>query len=165
MIDEPRKSDVIVALAGDTDRRPARALELWDHGFAPRMILDVPGEAEIYQWHQLELAQQYLQSLPQAKLVTICPIRALSTRGEAQDVARCLRPTGGQRVLLVTSDFHTRRALSTFQHLLPEYDFSVASAYDPREFGVQWWRQRQWAKVNSYEWMRLLWWQLIERWL
>ena len=64
----------------------------------------------------------------------------------------------------VTSDFHTRRALSIFTSEVPSHTYSVAAAYDPREFGVQWWRRREWAKTNFYEWMRLGWWELIDRW-
>jgi hypothetical protein len=40
----------------------------------------------------------------------------------------------------------------------------VAAAYDPNEFGVQWWRHRQWAKVDFDEWLRLIWWELVDRW-
>jgi hypothetical protein len=55
------------------------------------------------------------------------------------------------KVLLVTSDFHTRRTLSTFKRLCPQYEFSVAAALDEREFGTAWWERRQWAKVNFDE--------------
>jgi uncharacterized SAM-binding protein YcdF (DUF218 family) len=165
VLDQPGRSDVIVVLAGETEQRPARGLELLDRGFAPRLILDVPADFVIYRWHELELARQYVQGLPQAVSISICPIHALSTKAEAQDVAPCLKRIGGQRVLLVTSDFHTRRALSTFRRVLPGYDFRVAAAYDAGQFGLQWWRRRQWAKVNFDEWMRLLWWQVVERWL
>jgi uncharacterized SAM-binding protein YcdF (DUF218 family) len=164
IVNQPRKSDVIVILAGETEKRPARGLELLSQGFAPRLILDVPAEATIYQWNQLELAQQYVENLPQAAVISLCPIHALSTKGEAQDVSGCLTKIGALRVLLVTSDFHTRRTLSTFKLLCPQYDFSVAAAFDQREFGAQWWRRRQWAKVNFDEWIRLVWWQLVDRW-
>jgi uncharacterized SAM-binding protein YcdF (DUF218 family) len=66
--------------------------------------------------------------------------------------------------LLVTSDFHTRRALSIFQKEVPNHIYSVAATLDPGEFGAQWWRHREWAKVNVDEWTRLVWWELIERW-
>jgi uncharacterized SAM-binding protein YcdF (DUF218 family) len=66
--------------------------------------------------------------------------------------------------LIVTSDYHTRRALRTFQREAPDYEFSVAAAYDANEFGGQWWRHRQWAKVNFEEWLRLIWWELVDRW-
>jgi hypothetical protein len=163
VVNEPRKSDVIVVLAGETDRRPARGLELLEQGYAPRLILDVPAEAKIYQWNQLEIARKYIDGLPQAGSIMVCPIYALSTKGEARDVTGCLPRGNARRILLVTSDFHTRRALSIFKHELPA-DYSVAAAFDASEFGVQWWRHRQWAKVNFDEWSRLIWWEFVDRW-
>jgi uncharacterized SAM-binding protein YcdF (DUF218 family) len=164
VLNQPRKSDVIVVLAGETERRPARALELLDQGYAPRLILDVPGQARIYQWSQPELAQEYVQSLPQASAMMICPINGLSTKGEARDVGRCLEKIETRSVLLVTSDYHTRRALSIFSRVLPQYQYSIAAAYDPREFGVRWWQHREWAKVELDEWIRLVWWEAVDRW-
>ncbi|MGD0512710.1 MAG: YdcF family protein [Terriglobales bacterium] len=163
VVNQFRKSDVIVVLAGETDRRPARGLELLEQGYAPRLILDVPAEAKIYQWSQTEIARKYVEGLPQAAAIAICPIYGRSTRDEAQDVARCLEGVNVRSVLLVTSDYHTRRALSIFERALPA-DYSVAAAFDGREFGVEWWRHREWAKVNFEEWSKLIWWELIDRW-
>jgi len=47
---------------------------------------------------------------------------------------------------------------------LPNHEFSVAAASDPAQFGGQWWKHRQWAKVNFDEWLRLVWWQAVDRW-
>src|SRR5205807_3918129 len=63
VIDQPRKSDVILVLAGETDRRLARALELFDQGYAPKIVLNVPAQPRIYRWTQPELAQKYVDSL------------------------------------------------------------------------------------------------------
>jgi DUF218 domain len=163
IVNQPRKSDVIVVVAGETDRRPARGLELLGQGYAPRLILDVPAEAKIYQWSQLEIARRYVDGLPQAGSITVCPISGLSTKDEAQDAARCLQGVNARRILLVTSDFHTRRALSIFNRILPA-DYSVAAAFDTSHFGVQWWQHREWAKVNFEEWSKLIWWELVDRW-
>jgi hypothetical protein len=164
VIDNPRKSDVIVVLAGETDRRPARGLQLLDQGFARHLILDVPADSQIYQWSQSQLAQKYIESLPQSGAISICAITGLSTRDEARDAAHCLQQTGGEDVLLVTSDFHTRRALNIFRHEVPGHNFSVAAASNPRDFGMQWWRHREWAKTAINEWTKFLWWELIDRW-
>ncbi len=163
VMNQPRKSDVVVVLAGETDRRPARGLELLDQGYAQRLILDVPAEAKIYQWNQAEIARKYVEGLPQAGSISVCPIYGHSTRDEVQDVARCLQGVSAHRVLLVTSDYHTRRALSIFNRVLPG-DYGVAAVFDEREFGAQWWRRREWAKVNLEEWLKLIWWELVDRW-
>ena len=164
IVNRPEHADVIVVLAGETDRRPALGLHLLQENYAPRMLLDVPANAKLYQWDLLQLGQQYVRELPQAASVTVCPIYGLSTKAEAQDVSRCLKALGAHSVLVVTSDYHTRRALSTFRHELPGMQISVAAAIDPQQFGGAWWQHRQWAKLNFDEWVRLVWWEAIDRW-
>lgn len=164
VVDQPEQADAIVVLAGETEQRPARALQLLAQGYAPRMILDAPAATHIYRWNQLELAQQYLSGLPDASKLVACPIAGMSTRDEARDVARCLIPLGARRVLLVTSDFHTRRSLAIFRREIPGIQFSAAAAYDPAQYGAKWWRHRQWAKTFFDEWVRLVWWFGVDRW-
>ena len=164
VVDEPQKADTIVVLAGETEQRPARALQLLAQGYASRAVVDVPADAWVYGSTYVELAQKWASSVPQAAVLTICPIHGLSTKAEAVESADCVRQVGGHSILLVTSDFHTRRARSIFRHQLPATPISVAAAYDPAQFGLPWWRHRQWAKTNFDEWLRLVWWELIDRW-
>jgi len=164
VVDDPKPSDVIVVLAGETDHRPAHALQLLQQGYGRRVLLDVPADAMIYDTQQMEIAQKYVQNLQQAASIAICPIVGLSTRDESHDVAQCLTHEQGTRILLVTSAFHTRRSLSTFRHELRGKAFSVAAARDDTQFGVHWWTHRQWAKTCVDEWLRLIWWNAVERW-
>ena len=164
MLDAPARSDVILVLAGETDRRPERALQLLDQGYGHSIVMNVPAAAMIYDIPQIQLAEQYIQRVPEKAAIKICPIMGLSTREESQDVARCLAGEEGQRILIVTSEFHTRRALSIFRHELPSKSFSVAVAHDDTQFGMRWWAHRQWAKTCMDEWIRLLWWTAVERW-
>lgn len=164
VVDAPRKADVILVLAGETDRRPARALQLLRQGYAGKVLIDVPATDKIYGYSSMELAQNWIQTLPERGAVRICPIRGLSTKDEARDASLCLATTPGRSILLVTSDYHTRRALSVFQRMIPEHDFSVAAAYDATEFGTPWWHQRQWAKICLDEWLRLVWWKAVDEW-
>lgn len=166
VVNAPQKSDLIVVLAGETDRRPALAIDLLHQGYAHRILLDVPAAAPIYDTTTRQIAENYIRNLPDAALITICPIVGLSTRTETHDVAKCLENGhAAGKILLVTSDYHTRRALSIFRHEMPAVDFSVAAAYDSTQFGIRWWTHRQWAKTCVDEWLRLLWWSGIERWL
>ena len=155
---------MIVVLAGETDTRPARALQLLDQGYAPRVLIDVPAAAKLYSFTELDLVKKYIEELPQAKSIGICPITGLSTRDESRDVAKCLANETGSRALIVTSDFYTRRSLSIFRHEVGGKTFSVAAARDSTQFGANWWGHRQWAKTCFDEWLRLAWWTAIERW-
>jgi uncharacterized SAM-binding protein YcdF (DUF218 family) len=162
-VDDPQKSDVIVVLAGETDRRPQRGLGLLAAGYAPAMFLDAP-VARIYDKYVSDIAENYLRSAAGPRKAEVCPVYGLSTKAEVEDVKKCLLETGARTVLLVTSDYHTRRALSIFHHQDPSRQYSIAAAYDDREFGVEWWRHREWAKTNVAEWTRLIWWELVDRW-
>jgi len=164
ILDEPHPSDVILVLAGETDRRPARALELLAQGYGRRIVLNVPTDATIYEFTQLQLAQKYIQDLPQAALISICPIDGLSTKDESKDAERCIARIGGESVLIVTSDFHTRRALSVFRREVPGREYSVAASRNESSFGAKWWTHRQWAKIFFDEWLRLIWWKAVDQW-
>jgi uncharacterized SAM-binding protein YcdF (DUF218 family) len=165
IIDQPHHADVIVVLAGEEDLRPARGLELLNQNFAPRLLLDVSVDGTVFGRSALELAREYLESQTHAGEAIACPIYGLSTKAETEDVRRCLEGLKAHTVLLVTSEYHSRRALSTFRQMCPQYEFSVAAAFDGRQFGARWWKRRQWAKMNFYEWLRLLWWEGVDRWV
>jgi hypothetical protein len=164
VVNAPERSDVIVVLAGETDHRPARALQLLDQAYAPLVLIDVPAQASIFGVTEVQLAAHYAHDLPEGAAVRICPIRGLSTRDESHDVERCLRAQPGNQVLIVTSDFHTRRALSIFRHEVRGKSFSIAASHDEAQFGIRWWTNRQWAKTCLEEWMKLLWWNAVDRW-
>ncbi len=116
VVNAPERSDVILVLAGETDHRPARGLELLDQGYGARLVIDVPATTKIYEFTQVQLAEKYAEGLPEVAAVRICPIVGLSTRDESHDAEQCLAREKGNRVLIVTSDFHTRRSLSIFRH-------------------------------------------------
>ena len=97
VVDDPEPSDVILVLAGETDHRPARALQLLDQGYGRRVLMDVPAAARIYEFTQIELAEKYIQDLPEAASMRICPIEGLSTRDESHDVEKCLAGEEGRR--------------------------------------------------------------------
>lgn len=165
VLDAPGKADVIVVLAGETERRPQRGLELLGQNYAPQMLLDAPAGTTIYKWTQQDLAQKYVNELPQANQIKICSITGLSTKEESFNVANCLKDYSAHKILLVTSDYHSRRAFDIFSKALPNYQFSVAAAYDSREFGTHWWQHREWAKTNLLEFSKFTWWELVERWV
>ncbi len=165
VIDEPRPSDLILVLAGETEKRPERAALLLAQGYGRRVVMDVPADAHIYGFTEVDLAQRYVQALSQAREITVCPIVGLSTKEETKDAEKCLAGTGAKRILIVTADFHTRRALDIFRHELPQYEYSTAAAYNSQAFGSRWWTHRQWAKMLLDEWLRLIWWKCIDRWL
>jgi uncharacterized SAM-binding protein YcdF (DUF218 family) len=166
VVRDVRHADAIVVLEGETERRPALGLELMRQGYAPRVLLDASIDARLYQWTRAEIAEQYIRTLlpTVAGSVSVCGVSALSTMEEATQARRCLDAVGARSLLVVTSEYHTRRALSVFRHTFPDRPIGVAGAVEPDQFGVRWWRHRQWAKVTLGEWTRLVWWECVDRW-
>jgi hypothetical protein len=163
VVDDPQKSDAIVVLAGETIARPARGLELLRQGMAPHMFIDAES-GRIFDSYLTDIAQRYIDVQPEAKSIAVCSIAGRSTAAETMDVDRCIQPLHPHRVLIVTSDYHTRRALAIFSHRLPQYEWSVTAAHNPAQFGDAWWTEREWAKVTFDEWAKFTWWEAIDRW-
>ena len=167
IVDQPKPSDVIVVLAGDLgDIRMNRALQLSKQGYATRLVLDAP-DWPIYGHMLSDLAREYIRNMAPDKTtqVRVCSYRDDSTLQELQQVSSCIRAFApeARSAIIVTSNYHTRRALSTAKRVLPEYQWSAAAASDER-FGIAWWKRREWAKTTLSEWQRWCWWTVVGQW-
>jgi hypothetical protein len=168
VVENIQPSDAILVLAGDVnDKRYDRGIELLRRGYGEQMFLDASEDFTLYGHTYADWARQFVrENSPDVRgRVRVCPIREDSTLAETKYVAKCLSQLpAGARILLVSSDYHTRRALSIFVARLPSYHWSVAAASDDTQFGMRWWQHREWAKSAAREWQKLLWWEFIERW-
>src|SRR6478735_7071255 len=165
--DHPERSDVIVVLAGDSqDARYRRGMELLRAGYGKHLFLDASSDSSYFGHTPAEYAVAFLRqdAKEMAPQVSVCAFELDSTLTETGYVGKCVEPLHPAAVLLVTSDWHTMRARSIFMHHLPQYHWSVAAARDPRLFGTSWWRHREWAKITFNEWLKVIWWNGIDRW-
>ncbi|HZD48796.1 MAG TPA: YdcF family protein [Silvibacterium sp.] len=168
VVNHPERSDVIVVLGGDhNDRRYWRGVELLRDGYGRHMLLDAMADQSYGQSFAERAANFVAESAGEQKSqIVVCTVTNDSTVQESSDVRRCLAQMqpAPQSALLVTNDFHTRRALSIFRSRLPQYRWSAAAVNDTAIFGELWWRDREWAKTCFVEWEKLLWWKLFESW-
>jgi uncharacterized SAM-binding protein YcdF (DUF218 family) len=166
VIDQPQRSEAIVVLAGGRDDRYYKGLEMLGKGYANILFLDARTDVVQFGRTPFSMGQAFIQTSAGALLdkAKMCPITGDSTDEEAGHVADCLRTTGARRVLLVTSDYHTRRAFQIVRVRLPQYQWSVSAAHNRYDFGVNWWQHREWAKTALLEWTKLLWWDAVDRW-
>ena len=164
VVNAPEHADLIVVLAGgNNDLRYWNGVELLHKGWAPRLMLDVFAKGETYGNMDIDLARDFVARTTPGQS-TICPLILNSTFGEAGHIAKCLRSTDVKSILVVTSDYHTRRALTILQKRLPQYHISIYAAPDPYFFGQRWWQTREWAKTTLAEWQRYIWWLFVDRW-
>ena len=150
----PQKADIIVVLAGDSfGHRILTAGELVKEGWAPKALISGPNG--IYGSYECDLAIPFAVKAgdPESYFVHL-EHKARSTAEEAQVVVKKLRETGVKRVILVTSNYHTRRAGKIFRHAAPDIDFFVVAAPDEFFNPDNWWRNREASKTFAYEWMK-----------
>ncbi len=166
IVEQPQLSDAIVVLAGGRDNRYDKGLQMLGKGYGKVLFLDARTDVVQFGRTPFNMGQEFIQRSAGSLLdkTRMCPIRGNSTYEEAEHIADCLRPTGARRVLLVTSEFHTRRSFQIVRVRLPQYQWSVAAAYNSFDFGVNWWQHREWAKTTLLEWTKLIWWELVDRW-
>ncbi len=154
--EQPAQADIAVALAGDGfGNRVLKAAELVRRGYTTRIL--VSGPDGMYDGNEADLAVAYAvrRGSPPSWFLPF-PIKAYSTREEARAIVPELRRLGVRRVLLVTSDYHSRRAGAVYRKLAPEMQFRVVSAPDRFFRADDWWRTREGQKRFVLEWMKTI---------
>jgi uncharacterized SAM-binding protein YcdF (DUF218 family) len=151
--ERPFRADIIVVLAGDDKGgRILKGAELVKQGFAPRVLVD--GPECCYGNHESDLAIAFAaaRGYPREWFIPL-PMNAHSTREEAGIVMPELERLKVRRFLLVTSDYHTRRAAGVFRKLAPPGSFRVIAA-SGGYLDDGWWRSREGQKQVAIEWMK-----------
>jgi uncharacterized SAM-binding protein YcdF (DUF218 family) len=150
----PQKADIVLVLAGDqAGNRILKAAELVREGYAPQVLVSGPGGN--YGFYECDLAIPFAvkAGYPESYFLRF-EHNARSTLEEAQAAAPELRRLKATRVLLVTSDYHTRRAGNVFRTTLPEFTFYVVASRD-RDFSADgWWHDREGRKIFFLEWSK-----------
>jgi uncharacterized SAM-binding protein YcdF (DUF218 family) len=145
------KADVIIVLGGGSHERPLRAAALFKENAAPRIIVTGEGDDEINR--QLLI----LAGVP----ATVIQVEGKSqtTRENAEFTIKLLRSEKIHSAILVTSWYHSRRALKTFEHYAPELKFYSRPSYfafardDWRKLGVIKRMRLEFLKLPGY-WIR-----------
>ena len=153
--DPPAKADAIVVLAGDGyGNRVRKGADLALQGYAP--IVLTSGAAWIYGVCECDLAIDYAvrNGYPRSLFE---PLRndATSTDAEAR-VIFAGPPPRWKSILIVTSDYHTRRTRILLNRLKPpELRLIVVAAPDRFFRADRWWWHRESRKTLLTEWAKL----------
>ena len=159
IVDRPVPSDVILIPSGDFASRAGHAIYLAERGFGEHVLIDEGSETLSF---GRTLVSRRLHQLPESTVkLHVCPIRTDSTYAESREAVSCLRSLDAHSVLIVTSDFHTRRALSIFRDAMPTATFSVAST--PTAYSTQPWWSLESIATSTEEWGAIIWWRVVQR--
>ena len=148
----PQKADAALVLAGDGwGNRILTAAQLARDGFVPKVLVSGPDGA--YGLHECDLAIPFAvkQGYPESYFVHM-ENSARSTVAEAQAVLPVIRRMGFQRLIVVTSNFHTRRAGAIYRKMAPDLTILMVAAPDESFTASDWWHSREGQKTFVVEW-------------
>ena len=152
----PEEADIALVLAGDADgNRILAAAQLVRQGYVPKVLVSGPGG--IYGYHECDLAIPFAvkAGYPQSYFLHF-ENEARSTKEEAHAAIARFHQLGVHKVLLVTSDYHTRRPGKIFRSGAPDLQVVVVAAPDSNFTAGGWWHNRQGEKIAFIEWIKTI---------
>ncbi|MFZ5634256.1 MAG: YdcF family protein [Bacillota bacterium] len=145
VVDEkPRRCDAIVILSGETVPRVARGVELYREGYGSLIIMSGGGrmtskltDADLMLMEAVDLGVP-----PSAVLLEN---KSESTYENAVNVKKMVLEQNIKSFLLVTSNYHTRRAKYIFGRVFEdtEVKFVTVAAPDPKYTASSWWKKHE----------------------
>lgn len=165
--DAPQPADVIVVLGGGFSR-PLYAGDLYRERMAARILLSVERQSEedlllerigLHLPNGIDITRAILakRGVPDSAL-RFFDAEAMSTLDEAE-IARRMLDDSTQRLLIVTSAFHTRRVKMIFGDVFPAARFRVvASPYE--QFADPWWSEQESARNVLLEIAKIMFYRL-----
>ena len=144
------QADAILILGGESQARPVAAAMLYRQGVASKVFIIGRGDHETNR-------RALLRGGVPADRITI-EKESKSTLENADFAKPLLETAGVRRALLVTSSFHARRALATFQQRIPGVEFGVTTSR------IGWWDTPQ-GRDQEDEWARIEMWKIPAYWI
>ena len=144
------KADALIVLGGEPVARPFEAARLYKEGVAPRVFVTGIGDAGANSRILIK------EGVPSSAITV--ESKAITTYSNAMLLKPLLEAGRVRSALIVTSPFHTRRALATFRKVIPDVRFGVVDA------SIGWWKTPQGrGDINRFATIEFL--KTAEYWL
>lgn len=144
------KADALIVLGGEPLARPQEAARLYKAKVAPLVFVTGSGDAS-------SIRKVLMGKGVPASVITVEP-KARTTHANAMLLKPMLEAAKVHSALIVTSPFHTRRALATFRKIMPDIHFGMTDA------SIGWWsRPEGRGDVNRFAAIEFL--KTAEYWL
>jgi len=145
-----KKADALIVLGGEPLARPQEAARLFKEGVAQRIFVTGVGDA-------VKIRRVLVGAGVPASAITM-EMKATTTYTNATLLKPLLESAKVHSALIVTSPFHTRRALATFRKVMPDITFGVTDA------SIGWWsRPEGKGDVNRFAAIEFL--KTVEYWM
>jgi uncharacterized SAM-binding protein YcdF (DUF218 family) len=167
--DALEQADAIAVLSGEAATRCHKAAELFLHGWAPSILVTksyYPDEARILRSYGVWELESHEKCLAVLRFHHV-PDRAIeildgyneSTADEATRLQHYLHERGSERLIVVTSNYHTRRSRLLFRRVFRDTGVQVSVQAAPPNFSFDpnaWWTRRKDRTVLLLEYQKLL---------
>lgn len=163
------RADAIVVLSGGTPEREIEAADLYLAGYAPRVAVipdsEPPGTGELRRRgvafdSSVEHKRRLLRGLgvPESAMIVLDGSGAESTKQETTIVRDWVAANHVDRIIVVTSSFHSGRASLVFNRALKASGVQVLvrPASHDNFRASDWWRHRVNLRNALFEWQKLL---------
>lgn len=172
--DAAEQADAIVVLSSGVDIYPriVHAAHLYREHRAPFVIingdrrnaafreLQQAGFRRPCSWDAEIRAILGFLGVPDGDIVSVSAPDAFDTVSEAAAVIPELRARGWKRIIVTTSDYHSRRARTIWQALAPDLEPRMSAAMDGQFQAHAWWRdgrQIRWVLAEYGGWLAQYW--------
>lgn len=152
--ERPAPADLIVILGGDFwGPRALAGAKLGAEGYAKHVLISGPPYNDR---PESELSIRFLVEKGfRRDLFISFPNMTRSTVEEAIAVCPELHRLAARNVLLVTSEYHSRRANLVFRLFCPDVRFRSFAALDTQFEAENWWRNGRYRRVFYTEWEKI----------
>jgi uncharacterized SAM-binding protein YcdF (DUF218 family) len=160
-------ADCIVVLSGGYGNRIAEGVKLFKDGKAEWLVVTGPPIQEEFffkddlpcnpSWPDLMRSYALRSGVDERRIYSL-KTKAQSTQEEAELVIEFIKQSGWKSFIVVTSNYHTRRAKGIFTKYArgKGLEFYIHAAPDPVLFPEGWWKCRRCAKNVFYEYTKLI---------
>lgn len=171
--DNAQKADCVVVLGGDLYSRFKKTVDLYDAGYARNIIYSVLPESDegVSDYLNFERKIMGQKKIPQKELalrtfayfgkdpagIRFTDGTVTSTFEEAVAAKKIMLKEGYRSMILVTSDYHMRRALMLFGIVFRGTGIKIytSTAVNPLYNPSQWWRKEREVKTIAGEYLSI----------
>ncbi len=158
--DDNYKSDVIIVISGGQGERVKHAVKLFQNNYADTLILSgCPGNENLNEAIPMHDLAVSLGVPSENIIIDVLERHGLGTGEQAVTIRDVLKKHNFKSCILVTSNFHTRRALFIFKRALKNMDMKLSIAY-PEEDSFDpsaWWKSKRNFSIVLDEFVKLVW--------
>jgi len=156
--DEMKPADVIVVLAGEETERVEHGVKLFKEGWARKDKVILAGGPLVWKYTWASLMKEHAIFLGVPKDAILLEDRSRTTEEDAIFTKEIFNKYGYKSCILVTSPYHSRRALKIFRKVMADKIMVISAPAEKSWFSFdEWWKRRRDRSRVLDEYSKFIW--------